>query len=233
MMPRDFSVGIVDFFAALLPGAIATWLALQYVDPADLRHWSIAIAVSNELVHGAALFLSSYILGHFVFLVGAALDPLYDQWRARAHPRGSDPTYQAADTLRRDLSWQLGPTEAKGALTTLKWARTYVLIHAPEARVEIDGFEANSKFFRSLVIIFGALSMHFLLREQQLGLAVASAILGSLSFWRFRDQRWKYSELTFATAVIVRTRSDKAKTEVRSAELLCARSEIPTDSMSK
>jgi len=59
MMPRDFSVGIVDFFAALLPGAIATWLALQYVDPADLRHWSIAIAVSNELVHGAALFLSS------------------------------------------------------------------------------------------------------------------------------------------------------------------------------
>ena len=37
MKPGDFFLGVLDFFAILLPGSLATWLAIQYVPAASLR----------------------------------------------------------------------------------------------------------------------------------------------------------------------------------------------------
>lgn len=203
MKPSEFFVGIVDFFAALLPGAIATWLALQYIDPADLRRWGGVAEGSSEIVRGAAFFLTSYILGHFIYLGGAQLDPWYDRWRQREHPHGTDPNFQAAKKLRDRISGELPKSGVRGAYTTLRWARAYITIHAPNAILEIDQLEANSKFFRSLVVMFALIAAHFLLHEQRPGLAAASASLSVLSHWRYRDQRWKLTELSFATAVLV------------------------------
>ena len=76
-------------------------------------------------------------------------------------------------------------------------------VHAPDARAEIDRLEANSKLFRTLVVVFALAAVHYLLREQQLGLAAASAALCVLSFSRYFDQRWKMTELSYASAVIV------------------------------
>src|SRR5262249_1014589 len=151
-----------------------------------------------------AFFLSAYVLGHFVFFIGAkVLDDWYDRWRERVHPNDEDTTFRAADDLRRSVSGKLGDSSAKGAMSTLKWARPYATIHCPETRTEIDGFEANSKFFRSLVVLFAVAALHFLVHEQRLGFAVACGVLCVLSLLRFYDQRWKSSELTFATAVIL------------------------------
>jgi hypothetical protein len=204
MKRTDFFVGIVDFFAALLPGGLATWLVLQYVDPSDLRRWYRPLEGASDVGRAVAFFFASYVLGHFVFFIGAkVLDDWYDRWRARVHPNDAHPTYCAADALRKELSKGIGDSGAPGAMSTLKWARAYATIHAPETRAEIDGFEANSKFFRSLVVLFALATVHFLLREQRLDLAVGSGLLCALSLWRFYDQRWKLSELTFATAVII------------------------------
>jgi len=201
MKPGDFFVGVVDFFSALLPGALATWLVLQYVDPADLARWSLE--TDSDFVRGGAILLSSYILGHFAVAVGGSLDDVYDRWRQRNHPKESDLAYKAAVDLRKRLSPEFGDNTAVGAFSIFKWARAYVTIHAPQARSEIDALEANSKFFRTLVVVFALVTAHFLIREQRLGIAAASAVLAFLSFRRFCDQRWKLTELSFATAVIL------------------------------
>jgi hypothetical protein len=47
-----------------------------------------------------------------------------------------------------------------------------------------------------------AFAAHFLLREAAPAAGVASIVMGVLSYQRYVEQRWKATELTYATAVI-------------------------------
>ena len=197
MKPADFLIGVLDFFAVLLPGSMATWLVTRYVPPDELsRYLSFGTGQPDSVSLWVAFLLSSYTLGHFVFMVGSYLDPSYDRWRRLTKPTSSDATYTAANELRKN-------SLAEGPFTTLKWAKSYVQIHAPEARVEIDRFDANSKFFRSLVVIWLVVAAHFFLHERAPGMGVVSLVMGAMSYQRFVDQRWKMTELSYATAVIL------------------------------
>lgn len=201
MKPSDFLVGVFDFFAILLPGSFATWLMVQYIPPAFLRE-ALSFRLENQpngVVLGTAFLLSSYMLGHFVFMTGAQLDSSYDRWRRRTKPTGHDATFQAARNVQRAVNEEL----AGGAFTTLKWAKAFVQIKASGARVEIDRLEADQKFFRSLVVILTAFAAHFLLREAAPLAGTTAIAMAVLSYRRYVDQRWKMTELTYATAVIV------------------------------
>ena len=143
--------------------------------------------------------LSSFILGHFVFMMGSKLDVPYDWWRRRKKPTTRDKTFAAARALHMELTEKI----VGGEFTTLKWAKAYIQVKAPHARVEIDRLEADSKFFRSMVVVSGAIAAHFLLLQQSPVAGTAALVMAALSFWRFCEQRWKMTELTYATAVIV------------------------------
>jgi hypothetical protein len=202
MKPGDFMLGVLDFFAIMLPGSLATWLVLQYIPaPALLKALSFGAQPSTpeRYVLIAAFLLSSFMLGHFAFMAGAELDPAYDRWRRRAKPFSGDRAYLAARKLQQARNQDL----VGGDFTTLKWARAYIQIKSAAARVEIDRLEADQKFFRSLVVISSAFALHFLLREASLVAALAALALAVLAYHRYRDQRWKMTELIFATAVIV------------------------------
>ena len=84
---------------------------------------------------------SQAMLGHFVFMAGARLDPLYDHWRKRAKPTARDKTFQAAYALQKQLAEDI----VDGDFSTLKWAKVYIQVKAPAVRVEIDRLEADSK----------------------------------------------------------------------------------------
>lgn len=204
MKPADFLLGVLDFFAILLPGSLATWLLIQYVPRnkvSDALSFGIqdATATPDFWVFVTAFLFSSYMLGHFVFMAGAQLDMAYDRWRERSKPTAADKTYQAA----RDLQLHLTRDITGGEFTTLKWAKTYIQVKAPLARVEIDRLEADSKFFRSLVVISSAFAAHFMLRERSPLVGLVAILLAALSYYRFRQQRWKMTELSYGTAVIV------------------------------
>src|SRR5215471_15822344 len=105
MKPGDFFLGVLDFLAILLPGSLTTWLAIQYLPSATLRAALTFAALGTEgqpdpLVAGAAFLLSSYMLGHFVFMAGSRLDESYDRWRRRVHSFHRDKTFKAADKLK-------------------------------------------------------------------------------------------------------------------------------------
>ena len=82
MKPSDFFIGVIDFFATLVPGGIATYflITLQW-DQLPTR-WPHIERGSPE---GWAVFIvSAYVLGHLIAAVGSSLlDPLYDRVYAR------------------------------------------------------------------------------------------------------------------------------------------------------
>jgi hypothetical protein len=201
MKPGDFLLGVFEFFAILLPGSLATWLAVQYIPVSVLRE-ALTVGLGSapapdSVVIATALLVSSYTLGHFVFMAGSKLDTAYDRWRTRVKTN-HDATFKAAKALHESLNKEL----AVGPFTTLKWAKAYIQIKAPPARAEIDRLEADQKFFRSLVVIAAAFAAHFLLREASPGAGVVAIILVVLAYQRYLEQRWKMSELIYATVVI-------------------------------
>lgn len=202
MKPGDFLLGVMDFFAILLPGSMATWLLTRYLPPpvlSDMLAFEVTgQATPNVWVLVSAFALSAYVLGHFVFKLGSWLDGPYDRWRRRAHPQHRDSNFQAADALRRTLFGDVSNED----VSTFKWAKAYIQVHAPEARGEIDRLEADQKFFRSLVVIAVAFAAHFLLRDASPVAGGISVAMGGLAFRIFVDKRWKAMELTYCTALV-------------------------------
>jgi hypothetical protein len=197
--PGDFLIGVLDFFAILLPGGMATWLVTRYIPrPALESHLGLGSS-PDPLTVWIVFFLSAYVLGHFVFMAGSRLDPIYDRWRERKKPTEDDDAFQAARKLRNELTADLqGP-----GFSVLKWCRAYIQIHAPGARAEIDRLEADSKFFRGMIVIALMFTAHFLLTERSPLISAACIGLGTLAYSRYREQRWKMTELSYGTAVIL------------------------------
>jgi hypothetical protein len=210
--PADFMLGLLDFFGVLLPGMIAAWLGWLHLPP-DFKLAIEDARGEQATVMVWILFLfASYALGHFVFGIAAKLDPVYDKWRKRTKKKDSN--FLAATELRERLT----PKLASGDFSTLKWARTYVGIHSPASRLEIDRYEATSKFFRSMVVVSVALALEFLLSSPNLVLATASVACCALSVDRFFDQRWKMTELTYASAIILKATSPQQKAPTGSGQ---------------
>jgi len=202
MKPGDFLLGVLDVFAVLLPGALATWLVLQYI-PSFVLRGALSFdpqgpAAPAEWTTIAAFFVASYVLGHFVWMLGSSLDASYDIWRRRSKPVSGDRTFLAADALRKSLT----PDLKDGDWTTLKWARAYIEVKAQHARVEIDRLEADQKFFRSLTVIAVVFAAHFLLHDGAPFAGLVAIAMAALAYRRYIDQRWKMTELTYGTAVI-------------------------------
>jgi 8-oxo-dGTP pyrophosphatase MutT (NUDIX family) len=167
--PQKFFVGLIDFFAVWLPGALLTYLAAArfgigpMAHPADTMDWVTFLFVS-------------YLVGHLVFLLGSVLDSmLYDRVRngMREHQidrlanggrlssrpvralatwmfSDSDEGMRQAKRLRNE---ELGPVNATAAVNAFQWCKAKLALEHPGALAEVERFEADSKFFRSFSVI--------------------------------------------------------------------------------
>src|SRR5437764_192487 len=78
--PEKFFIGVIDLFSVLLPGALLSYLLRDHVIEKFFGNghpWSSPI-------EGWVVFLvSSYLIGHFIFLIGSWLldERLYDPIR--------------------------------------------------------------------------------------------------------------------------------------------------------
>jgi hypothetical protein len=66
--PQKFFIGVVDFFSVLMPGALLSY-TLRY-----LRVLLLGPDSLGEAQGWLMFFFSSYLLGHFIFLIGSWLD---------------------------------------------------------------------------------------------------------------------------------------------------------------
>ena len=169
--PQKYFVGLLDFFSIWLPGALLTYpiaVDQQLVSPSQMQvsHWFL-------------LFFASYLVGHFLFLIGSLLDsPVYDRLRqgTRQHQiqtlaKGGrlaswpirwfadrvfarfDPALRQAIRLREA---ELAPLGLAGSINSFQWCKVRLALDQPAALAEVERLEADLKFFRSFCVVLAA-----------------------------------------------------------------------------
>jgi hypothetical protein len=198
MKPADFFIGVMDFFAILMPGALLVYLLLVMAP-------QLGTAVlepfkgSGEAVKWAAYGVAAYVSGHLLHHVGSVLDRGYDKGYARHRRRFGD------ERLLRD-SRELVRTDLGGnveEISTFEWAGSWVRAHNDVAGAELERAGADSKFFRSLCIVAAVGVPVFLVRADVLA-AVGAFALSWFSYRRFCKRRWDSTQRTYEYFVMLR-----------------------------
>lgn len=198
--PGSFYLGVVDFFSIMLPGGVLAFFLSGVFERNVFGALFPAIPPGTA---GWVIFLfAAYLLGHIVFLLGSYLDKVYDPVRKLVWPKKTDFAYQQADSLRRTL---LGPDAAR-AINTYQWARAILTLNHPAGMAEVARLEADSKFFRSLVIVLVILLAATLANNWHRTGNLFPVLLGIcavLSYWRYTERRYKSTEQAYRYMIVL------------------------------
>jgi ADP-ribose pyrophosphatase YjhB (NUDIX family) len=171
--PQKFFLGLMDFFSIILPGALLTYFLKDTVGPSLFKEYNGLAGTQAWMV----FLFSSYLLGHFIFLVGSLLDIPYDTVRnasygqqvrrladgkklARRLARFLAPRWlidsksdAAVDRAMKIKEFYLDPLEGSSAINAFQWSKAKLALEKSEAMASVQRFEADSKFFRSLFVV--------------------------------------------------------------------------------
>jgi len=194
--PSEFFVGVLDFFAILLPGAIATAILTPRIGKFVLG--PLITAPTSDAETWAIFLVFAFFLGHLIFLIGSYIDRLYNVLRERLSPYGNERAYQCATHLR-DMF--IDPSERK-ALNTFQWSRGVLMAKCPAAAEDVHRLEADSKFFRSVFVVclLGAIAF-FTIGEFVEG--VISLLLTLPCFARYYERRLKSTTQAYLHVITV------------------------------
>lgn len=219
--PQKFFIGLMDFFSILLPGGLMTFFVKDALGPVLLGQSSWDQLTGAQ---GWVGFLTaSYLLGHFIFLLGAWLldEHVYDRIRSATRRQqfqklaeGGRPAWwltmwmanrwisarsdHAVAQAVRLKGLYLDAVHAGAAINAFQWCKTRLLLEDREALAVVQRFEADSKFFRSLVVVL-ALLMPWGALCGRPALAYAGVPLLILALWRYLDQRVKATNQAYWT----------------------------------
>lgn len=227
MEPQKFFIGVVEFFAVLLPGALLAYVLMDEVGPVVLgsRYGSLA-----ESEGWAVFAFASYLLGHLVFLLGAWLDEFYDWVRgytlnaqiSRLARRGlllpgwvraviwlifKGERNLAVDRAGRIKRKALGPLDGQDAVNTFQWSKIWLKAEGAEVLAVVQRFEADSKFFRCFAVVLLLLILGWPLQHRwpPLGLPVLVGLL-LLALWRYMEQRHKATNQAYWSVITLASR---------------------------
>lgn len=195
--PQKLFIGLMDFFSILLPGALLTYLTMDQVAP---------VVISNRSPEGAegwaVFFLASYLFGHLLFLLASWLDEFTYDWIRRRYTLNKQ-IFRVAHGgkllpgVARALIWAVFKQErdlavnraqriktemlkclgAADSVNTFQWAKVYLAKEHSEGLAVVQRFEADSKFFRSLVVALVVLVIMWLLQAEWRLAGAGSAVL--------------------------------------------------------
>lgn len=217
-------LGLMEIFSILLPGAVCTYLLKDDLAPLFLgaRYGRFGEA------EGWIVFLfASYLLGHIVFLLGAWLlddfvyDPIRNATADRQMERLADGGRISPLVARMLARWlvkeatdralrlavqiknhALEPLGDASAVNAFQWSKARLTLKHKDAMATVERFEADSKFFRSLVIVLAALVPWALWNERP-ALAGCAVGLLVLAFWRYMDQRLKATSHAYSYIITI------------------------------
>lgn len=210
--PQKFFIGLMSFFTILLPGALAAFLLSDWAPQIIGEYKYESLSAEAKWI---IFFVASYLLGHFIFLLGASFLDEYVYDKIRAYPvrkqvkslskgKNLSPRWLRAvaskfvkgtsdEALFRAIEIKeryLAPINAASALNTFQWCKARLTSENPQALAVVQQFEADSKFFRSLVVVLvGWLA--FAVDNLRLLDSLFLVLLIILALWRYIDQRLK------------------------------------------
>jgi ADP-ribose pyrophosphatase YjhB (NUDIX family) len=220
--PQKFFIGVIDFFAILMPGALLAYLVSIYAPDAP---WTALYPDGIGTDASWVLFLFiSYLLGHFLFLLGAfVLDAIYDALidgvasdrivrlaEGKPAPSTAKQTLAAmalgvfrlrkkvpTRPLRQARHLKEEDLDAVGdgfAINTFQWCKARLALEKPEALTAVQRLEADSKFFRSFTMALAVVLAFRLLGALE---SIVAAIAMVFAFWRYLDQRMKSTQQAY------------------------------------
>jgi ADP-ribose pyrophosphatase YjhB (NUDIX family) len=210
--PQKFFIGVIDFFSVILPGTLLTYVIKDAAGPTLFGDRYPQLTGTE----GWAVFLiSSYLLGHFIFLLGSWLldDLVYDPlrnatykgqikrlaeggklsaicWRWLALPLIKDAADPAVRQAVKIKEHYLDSSKASSAINAFQWCKARLTFDHEAAIARVERFEADSKFFRSLVVLLLVLIPWAAARDWRV-LLPGVVFLLILALWRYVDQRVK------------------------------------------
>jgi hypothetical protein len=210
--PSDFFIGVVDFFAVLLPGAALVYL-LQPLVVTDMPQAWLPAAPTQ----GWVMFLVlAYITGHLLHALGSWLldkyvyQKLYLPRCRSSHAKASKLTGDhlalwedegAKKTLlaRVCLTTNVNPT----GTNYYDWCLSDVRVSSPAGAIEVDRLQADSKFFRSMVFVFLVAAL-VSFREAPVWVPLGAAALTVFAIWRFCELRWTATKRVYEYYLLLR-----------------------------
>lgn len=215
--PQKFFVGLVDFFSILMPGGLLAYLG---------KDWAAKMLLDQPgyRLEGAEAWMvflfASYLLGHFAFLFGALLDLSYDWlrqctdlgqivrrlakgkplscrgWRLLARWVFGKHADAAVMQAVRIKSLTLQALSAEDAINAYQWCKARMSKDHPEGLVAVQRFEADSKFFRSFLVVLAVLALIFAFQQRWIPVLVCAGFLPP-ALWRYVDQRFKATQQAY------------------------------------
>ena len=86
-------------------------------------------------------------------------------------------------------------------INAFQWAKARLIIQCPSALLEVQRFEADSKFFRSLVVVLLFLAVWLSWKAFSGNLSWLVVLLclffSGLSFWRYAERRFKATQQAY------------------------------------
>jgi len=181
-MPKltDFYVTVIDFFGALLPGAVFMCLYGKHL--ADLAK---VPALASPGATWPAFFVASYIVGQLVLGFGVHLNDLVLLLRP------SKDEQQLYEATKKLMATQLAILDDRKHI--FYRVHAFLRLQSAEATAEVDRQIAEYKLFRSLAVIFVIdLVASIFLGMPRIRIVLA-AIAAALAVWRFAFLlQWTY-----------------------------------------
>jgi hypothetical protein len=191
----------------------------------------------------------AYLSGHLIASVASCFDRLYDRlyanwqrlpkteyrlsrlaklkkaWKLKPE-EGKDPLLSAAREIRarqiRELS--LSSSESLGEENMLMWAQSHVTLRSSSASAEIERYQADSKFFRSMTVVLFVIIALTIFRELcswYLLMKLAVALLISALFcYRFMYLRWEATKRAYEYFLLLALDKDKETGESFSQKII-------------
>lgn len=227
--PQKFFIGLVDFFSIIMPGALIAYIGKDWLSCLLIDKCTFELINSENII----IFLfASYFAGHIVFLFGSLLDYPYDWMRSHTYlgqinrlvndeKQELSPQFllklgcllfgKSADAplmqVLKIKARNLNALSAEGSINAYQWCKTRLSIEHPDGLLAVQRYEANSKFFRSFVIILAILlSVSVALQKNML--IVICCVLLVLSLWRYIDQRFKATRQAYTYVILLEASSD-------------------------
>ena len=227
--PQKIFIGLMDFFSILLPGALLTYLLKGSLGPLFLGSADFSNITGTEA--WVVFFFCSYLLGHFIFLLGATILDDYIYEPVRKATLGSQFELLAggkklslnlvrkialflfgrdADMPLRQVllikEHYLNPAGATEAINAFQWCKARLTVENSEGLAMVQRFEADSKFFRSLLIVL-VVFIPWGLAQGQWDITLISTLLMLLAAWRYADQRMKATRQAYWHIITLESQS--------------------------
>jgi hypothetical protein len=197
--PSELFIGLTEFFAVLLPGAIVALLLWPLVGDSIVP--GIMPRPTGDAERWVLQLLAAYVIGNGVFHLGSFLDRPYDRVKQRrlkaargriARDRAIPDTDVQTPRVQREGDHELVTNAAAqveatalrrtmltpaqfDAMNTYKWARSMLVASMPGGAADVHRLEADSKFFRSAIIVCLLAAVILAVRSHWLAAAFVAA----------------------------------------------------------